>query len=161
MICHIIMKEHHSFRTLHHAECNNEWAWLSKSDGKWMKISKEFCGNACYFVCGNQRAMQEYKHTYFPYGLPVNWIQLLSLALQSDRPTSVAVRKKSTFVSLKWKMIQENTTCYFNWMLKHVSFGNMISAWMDWVMRAYDLYFFAKVFLMYTGRNWLVLFLFE
>lgn len=78
MICHIIMKEHHSFRTLHQAECNNEWAWLSKSDGKWMKISKEFCGNACYFVCGNQRAMQEYKHTYFPYGLPVNWIQLLS-----------------------------------------------------------------------------------
>lgn len=51
--------------------------WVS--DGKWMKISKEFCGNACYFVCGNQRAMQEYKHTYFPYGLPVNWIQLLSL----------------------------------------------------------------------------------
>lgn len=60
-------------------------------------------------------------------------------------------QKKSTFVSLKWKMIQENTTCYFNWIWKHVSFGNMISAWMDWVMRAYDLYFFAKVFLMYMG----------
>lgn len=108
--------------------------------------------------CLRKSKSYERIQTYlFPYGLPVNWIQLLS-PCSTIWPSYICwSQKKSTFVSLKWKMIQENTTCYFNWIWKHVSFGNMISAWMDWVMRAYDLYFFAKVFLMYTVNAALLL----